>query len=280
MAVLLAILIYIVFPWLPFVPIVTILLVFALADVFGNAMGGGMKKLKAAAVAVATYLLLRFIFGELLGIYPVDAFDKFAASGGRYWIFWGRDVSQYLLWEALFAAAGGSLAIKTSQGKPGVVRVLFGLAIVVVSIQIVWPNWAAEWPTKAGVDRSLTATTKAIKADASRGGYNFALTTMGGHVSAITLPCGNGTWEPPADALIEVPGSCRASYLVKRPYGSSAFVFDNKAEVDVERHYANGDTAPFKRFTPTAEEFDTEKITGLRFRTSGADPVRVQITLR
>lgn len=148
------------------VPVLTgfaVLMFLILLQVLESRFGTGLKTAKeriAAAGRVVAgltiFIALRFLAGQVLRLYPIDAYNKMAPIGGLKGIFWGRGADFALTWEILFALVAGALVLAWSRGKyRRLVATVFVVSLIVTTLQLVLPRWVNTWPKREEIDNAL-----------------------------------------------------------------------------------------------------------------------------
>jgi hypothetical protein len=107
------------------------------------------------AVAFAAFVTLRFLVGQVLGLYPIDAYHDWGTDGGLMGVFWGHQASRHIVLEVILIGFIGWMLWgylrKRWMAKIGV----FAFTLFIVA-GVVFPLWASKWPErKYYLDRSL-----------------------------------------------------------------------------------------------------------------------------
>ena len=108
------------------------------------------------AIAIVIFLALRFIAGDVVGLYPIDTYGVINNSGGLYGILPSRDISKVILWEVLFAFVAGCMAVSWARGtNRGIVGTIFAISLAILTLQIAFPTYTSTFPSRRSVDQKL-----------------------------------------------------------------------------------------------------------------------------
>lgn len=150
---------------IPFITIfVTVVVVYSLHIVW-NKLGmktstlttawGWVNSTLSVAMGLVIFVVLRFIVAKVTNLYPVDTWEEIGKGGSFYWIVRGHNMSSIILWEILFAFIAGGLSVAWFKGKHGIVGAIFGISLLILSLQIAFPNYTATWPSREAVGTNL-----------------------------------------------------------------------------------------------------------------------------
>jgi hypothetical protein len=141
-----------------------ILFLFALQYFQAKLTGGIATALKLGRIALNTalglaiFLALRFLAAKSLGIYPAVTDEVLHNSGGLYLILFGKDISNWILWEMSFMFVAGGLTIAFVRGKGmarWIVGTIFVVSLIALTIQVSFPKYSVTYPSKADLDTEL-----------------------------------------------------------------------------------------------------------------------------
>ena len=252
------------------IPIITgfALLSFLLAiQIVEARFGSGLKVAKdwitasaRTGMGVIIFLALRFLVGQLLGLYPTDQYGEWGKTG-IHGLFWGHDASRTMIWEVLFAFIGGGISFAWSRGNPKAqkfVGLVFFLSFMIVTAQVALPNWAAKWPTIRDADMSL----------ASDG---IQLTITGSDEDRYLYP------QLQAEVTFIVPVGTGSTEWIMRPERATLFSCNPEEKVGMEIVLVTGERVnieydPLKPRVPL-----TAQIRAMRFTNESGKEVKAKI---
>lgn len=135
-----------------------------LVHVVSARMGTGVDKVLSwiksignVLMGLVIFLSIRFLAAKALGLYPLDSYETLDDSGGLYWILLGgHDVSTRLLWELMFAFVAGQITVMWVKGTHKFpVRAIIVSSLIIITLQIAYPEYMATWATKHEVATNL-----------------------------------------------------------------------------------------------------------------------------
>ncbi len=106
-------------------------------------------------VAFAAFIALRFLIGQVLGLYPVDTLNYWQGSGGFTGVFWGRYAPANITYDLIILGFLGWVMWGCLRGE----RMAKVAAVILVSFLVfgvLFPMWASTLPAKKqGLDKSF-----------------------------------------------------------------------------------------------------------------------------
>ena len=116
----------------------------------------GTRLVANLALGVVVFLALRYLFGGLIGLYPIDTFETINGSGGLYGILPSRDIPRAVMVEVLFAFVAGGLVVAWAQDRAKrVVNMIFVGSLAILSLQIALPKYTDTFPSRDEVSTTL-----------------------------------------------------------------------------------------------------------------------------
>ncbi|GEM_PF-5548026 len=227
--------------------------------------------------AVGVFLLLWFLFGQFVGIYPIDAFRALIGKSTLPGIFWGRSAGALVVVVVLFTIVAMKIARQWARGHTGLVNIVVVGGCIVAIISVVFAPWRNTVPSAAAISAKLVRIAP-LDAPLKWG-------------EPIILKCGGNDYiEPPieSDVRILVP-SCPAGWTdtLKRPYGAPGFVLDPKGLLTAEQYFADGRTPVVDKWDPLVDKVrkpkrpdQADRLTGVRFQNDTGKDVILQVRLK
>jgi len=85
---------------------------------------------KTAAKTALIFILLRYVFGQMLCVYPKDSWAGLGPSGGLFGLLWGGRTPLNLFWEISAALSLGGLAYLAARKKDEKAKAPFAMKLV------------------------------------------------------------------------------------------------------------------------------------------------------
>lgn len=138
---------------IPIKTTVAALLFFSFLQVIEEYFSGGLriaaswgKYAVRTAIAFVAFVALRFLVGQVFGLYPAYAYDGFGAGGGFLRTFWGEEAPRSVVWEVVLLGTLGGIMwglLRKKRWANLIACVLGGFLL----LGFLFPTWAREmWP--------------------------------------------------------------------------------------------------------------------------------------
>ncbi len=263
----------------PVVSVIAILFSFVVVDLITNSRAGAgartvwsfVRLFGQIAVAVVIFATGRLLIGELIGLHPIDTYNKLPVAGGLYGTFWGARASHMILWEIMFAMGWG-LASFTAMRRKGMARLavitLFGASFLFISAERARPQTVAAAQATFPSDGQVA---ERIKDSGSILQGLFSETVRCGGDKMDQLP------DEKEVVLYIPPGSCWTR-VQHRSARATGFYVKSFGAVEVALHYEGGTDTWMDGPTVYHPPIFPGLPMGGAFRNSGTEPVKVTIT--
>ena len=126
-----------------------------------------IKNSRNVLAGVAVFLVLRFLAGKVLGLYPIDTYGAIDSSKDPYGILLGKNTPEIILWEITFAMVAGQLTKMWVTGTNKTpVRVIIVIALFILTwrwiLPLALPELYSTLPSGSDVDKGLAKKSKSF----------------------------------------------------------------------------------------------------------------------